>query len=207
MMNHGADYFARLNNLHANSPFIAGHAAVAHFEELVREVRGLARPSERLAIPDHNGAGAWSRLYALFIALNTRRIEEPHVNPEVISQASKAALHRTLWNNYCDARQKLYETSKREGSWRLMAEYTELQPNDLDPPSEGASNWRQVASRVSHALKTIEALSSAERESIPDVLRRRRADANAISMAQRIAELEKALSSKQSKELVEYHGQ
>jgi hypothetical protein len=206
-MNQGADYFARLNNLHANSQFVAGHAAVAHFEELVREVRGLARPSERLAIPDRNGAGSWNRLYALFLALKTRRIEEPHVNHEVIAQASKAALHRTLWNNYCEARQKLYETSKLESSWRLMAEYTELQPNDLDTPSEGASNWRQVASRVSHALKTIEALSAAERESIPAVLRQRRADASAILTAQRIAELEKALSIKHAKELVENHGQ
>jgi hypothetical protein len=198
-----------LNRRLTNTTFLSNVADRGYFMQLLALVNGLARTTDNLTLPDINEAGAWPKLFGLYTSLKRRNTDEPHINPEVVAQASKAAAQRTLWSNYVEARQRLEVYSKREPSWRILAEFCALQESDLDAPEDKGGElypaWRTVAGRVSHALSTIERLTPSERERIPAVLRQRRADAGAISMAQRIAELERAL--KHAKELVENHGQ
>jgi hypothetical protein len=200
--------FESLNRRLSQQVFIQGPADRTYFNDLICDIRGLERTTDKLTLPEMNEAGAWSKAFALREALLRRDTDEPHLNPQAVAEFSKAAAQRTLWNLFCTARHTLEEASKRENSWRTISEYLELREGDLEPrDGEQFPGWREVHGRVSYALHTLERMTPADREQIPSVLRQRRADANAISMAQRIAELEKALSIKQATELVEDHGQ
>jgi hypothetical protein len=193
-----------LNRRLGNQQFLTHAADLRYYDNLVAQVNGLARPGENLSIPDVAEAGAWTRLYSLYLALKRRAAAEP--NRDTVFVAPHSASDRLEWDQYVSSLTELQAIARRENSWPILSEYLNLGPGDLgDPVAPGGQDfgrgdgrppgWRQRAARVTWAVTRLKGLSPQERERVGELVAERRREARLHAIEQRLAAIETRLPS------------
>jgi hypothetical protein len=142
----------------------------APFEQLILEIRRLARETDELTLPDVNAAGAWARAYSVYEMLRDRHLkaeQQAHV------EGARVQNYETRWNDFLTNRTTIIEGLRRE-VWdtTVLADVLDLLPGDLDPPTLKETNkygsnrrpdWEAVAQRLDNAISCWHALSAEER--------------------------------------------
>ena len=140
------------------------------FEQLVLEIRRLARETDVLSLPDVNAAGAWASAFSIY-----EQLKERHLKAEQLAHVEGARVQNCekRWNDYLKNRETIFEGLRREiFDTRILAEYLDLQPGDLDSPitkeidrfgSNRRPNWEEIAERLENALSWWHALSHEQR--------------------------------------------
>lgn len=190
-----------INRRLATAQFVSHPADRVYFENLVNLVRSLAQRFNRNVeglIPDVNSAGAWSRMYEVYIALK-QLADVPH-DPAIHQRAMAAKARDDNWNRYIHDRELFIELMRRGDIGRLASEYLGLVPGDLGPPTSNDPevmryggrrlDWNDVAWRLNQALGQWHSMSKGEKASIPIVMATRRNEAAARELAKRMETLE-----------------
>jgi hypothetical protein len=136
------------------------------FDQLVGDIRRLARDTDELTLPSANEAGAWSSAYSIYEKLKERQLkaeQSAHVEGVRVQNYEKR------WNDYLKNRDTIIEGFRREiFDSTILAEHLDLAPGDLNSPvmketnrygSNRRPDWEAVAERLENALFWWHALS------------------------------------------------
>jgi hypothetical protein len=179
----------------ANKKFLGGPAEESFFSHLVMSIHGLARPGEKLDVPEFNGQDAWARAYALYEALQ-RRQPTPEAQQAAADGRTMAQISRLQGELAADrAALKAFRDANRM-MWSDLAEYVgigdaDLEPSDVDPQL-GEANWREKHVKVGGALARLQGLSAQERRDVPRIVEERRRREFLRDLDRRIERLEQA---------------
>lgn len=179
-----------------NKKFLSGHADQSFFSHLTAAIQGLARPGEKLDVPDFNEQDAWRRAYALYEALQRRQPDKAAVEAEKNGQT--AAAYSRLLGEFAADRQALRDYRDRNRmQWSALAEYVGISDADLaegerDERFDVEVGWREKAKRVGHAIARLQGMSPAERADVPRIVEERRRREFLRDLASRIERLEQA---------------
>jgi hypothetical protein len=167
-----------INRRLANRRFLSGPSDESFFSHLTCQIQGLARPGEKLVIPDFAEADAWAKAWQLYQALLSRKPEPVAVQAEAEGRTA-AAVSRRMGEFAADRQGLIHFRDRNRAQWADLCEYVGLRKDDLvegerDQRFGVEVDWADKAERLAHALRRLEGMSPAEKADAHRVVEERR---------------------------------
>jgi hypothetical protein len=194
-----------VNRLLTERKFLSGPSDESFFSHLTCQIQGLARPGEKLVLPEFNEASAWKKAWSLYTALQIRLPDAASKEAEAISRAAIA--DNRLWGEFVADVEGLRQFRENNRfQWGMLAERAGLQDGDLLDPMAGADehfgrppNWGEKARRIGGALRELQGLTPERRREIPAKVEERRLRAHLSKTEARLSAMEQRLAAIESR--------